>query len=204
MQVAIVTDSGEEIFDMDEKSSFDDVCNKIADKISKWQEYYLLTNNDTKEEITTTEMFNESIAKRKEGGATSVKFLCQSKYTFYVTDKTDSKENEFLFVYFPLSINTFDKFLTKIRQHCLQWDENCEVIDNTTASNNFFIVNNDLSLNRMIENCKNKQKTNIYVCLKKKVCAAFSFCLHLAAACVLVSLSVGYRSIFLEISCTFS
>ena len=177
MQVAIVTDSGEEILDVDEKSSFDDVCNKIEDKISKWQEYYLLTNNDTKEEITTTEMFNESIAKRKEGGETSVKFLCQPKYTFHVTDETDSKENEFSFFYCPLSMNTFEKFLTKIRQHCLQWDENCDVRHNA-GSNNMLIVNDDLSLNKMIENCKNKQKANIFVCLQIKVCTVFSFWLH--------------------------
>ena len=173
MQVAIVTDSGEEILDVDEKSSFDDVCNKIEDKISKWQEYYILTNNDTKEEITTSEMFNESIAKRNEGGETSAKFLCQPKYTFHVTDETDSKENEFSFLYFPLSMNTFDKFLKKITQHCLQWDENCDVRHNTAATNNILIVNDDSSLNKMIANCKNKQKTNIFVCLKKKVCTVF-------------------------------
>ena len=174
MQVAIVTDSGEEVLDMDEKSSFDDVCNKIEDKISKWQEYYILTNNDTKEEITTSEMFNESIAKRKEA-TTSVTFLCQPKFTFHISDETDSKENAFSFLYCPLSINTFEKFLTKMRENCVQWDEEC--VRHNTASNNVLIVNDDLSLNKMIESCRNKQKTELFVCLKKKVCtSAFSWC----------------------------
>ena len=96
IQVSVVTESGEETIDGDENNSFDDICNKIEEKISKWQEYYILTDNNTRKEITTSKMFNETIEKvKKESVATGGLFLCQSKYTFHVTDETDSKEINF-------------------------------------------------------------------------------------------------------------
>ena len=53
-------------------------------------------------------------------------------------------------------------------------DENCEVSHNAARhKHNMLIVNDDLSLNKMIENCRNKQKTCIFICLKKKVCKIF-------------------------------
>ena len=95
IQVSILSDSGEERINVDEKSSFDDICNKIEEKMSKCQEYYVLIDNNTKKEITTNKIFDENV--KRETAATSVLCLCQSKYTFHVTDETDSKENEFSF-----------------------------------------------------------------------------------------------------------
>ena len=175
IEVSILSDSGKERINVDEKSSFDDICDKIEEKITKWQEYYVLIDNDTRKEITTNKIFDETIEKvQRESRETSVLFLCQAKYTFKVTDETDSKENEFSFPYFPSSVDTFEKFLKKITENCVKWDENCEVVHNA-PNNKILTVNDDLSLNKMIETCKNKQKTNIFVCLKMKVCV-FSFC----------------------------
>ena len=93
--------------------------------MSKWQEYCVLIDNDTKEEIRTSKIFDETIEKvQKERRATSVLFLCQPKYTFHVTD---------------------------------------EVIHNI-RNNKMVIVNDDLSLHKMIENCTTKQEqTKIFL-----------------------------------------
>ena len=160
---------------MDEKSSFDDICNGIEEKISKWQEYYALIENDTKQEITTKDVFDDSIKKGKESESRSVLFLCQPKYTFQVTDETDSKENEFSLPYFALSIDTFEKFVKKVTENCLQWDENCQIIHNA-PNNSKNVIENDDSFHQMIENSKHKQKANIFVCLKMKVCDSVFVC----------------------------
>ena len=97
-----------------------------------------------------------------------------------------------------LAVNTLGKFLKKTTQNCVQCDENCESIHNT-SSNNMLIVHDDLSLHKMIKNCRKKQNLNIFICLKKKVCKISSFCLHLAACRVSVSLLSDFSGNFLDV-----
>ena len=169
IQVSVVTESGEKTIDGDENNSFDDICNKIEEKISKWQEYYVLIDNDTRKEITTNKIFDETIEKvQKESRATSVLFLCQAKYTFHVRDETDSKENEFSLPYFPLSMDTFEKFLKKITENCVKWEDSHQIVHNA-PNNRKDVIENDISFRRMIENCKYQRKKHIRISLKLRV-----------------------------------
>ena len=159
---------------MDENSSFEDICNEMENKISNWQEYYVLIHQKTRTKVVTSEVFNELIeTEKKETAAGGGLFSCQPKFTFYVTDETGKKDSHFSFPFFPSPIPRFKKFLKKITENCAQWDENCEVVHNA-ASNKRLIVN-ELSMNKMIANCNSKNRTSIFVCLKTKVCDCMFF-----------------------------
>ena len=156
---------------LDGESTFDEFCNQLDTRIEEWKEFYVLVDKDTKTTITTNAMFDEIIETAKNSGKRNATILCQPKYVFDVIDETDSKENNFLVTYFRSSMTTYKTFLEKITQNCSKWDENYEVVHTTTAK----VVIDDTSFNAMIDGLEYAEDSNVFICLRAKVCHCFSF-----------------------------
>ena len=168
IKATIGTDLGEEqVATLDGESTFDEFCKQLDTTIEKWKEFYVIVDKDTNTTITTSTIFDGIIEAAKNSGKRNATILCQPKYVFDVTDETDSKENNFLVTYFPSSMTTYKTFLEKITKNLPKWDENYEVVHITTAK---VVIDDDVSFNTMIDSLKYGQDSNIFICLRTKVC----------------------------------
>ena len=185
----IETQDGESVESLDTQSTFSNLSETLGKKIENWQEFYVLIGKDTKQEIDTTEIYDNIITKAKESQAMNVIFLCKPKYTFIVTNeayekynetankpstKTDEendemKENSFSFSYFGVSNRPFEDFFSKIRKHFSRIEEKFDLTFNGD------IIDDDTSFNRMIKDVKYKNESKIFVTSKVKVWHLFFF-----------------------------
>ena len=171
--MTIETDLEEEeaVTTLGEEITFEDLCKELHEKIENWDEYYVLVDKESETEITTTAVLDEIIANAQKNSKTSITIVCKPKFVFYVVDKTDSKENNFVLPYFRSSTVTFATFSEKITKNCSSWNENCKIIHHGTSTNN--VIKNDRSFNLMIDGYKYGKETAIPITLKPKVC---TFC----------------------------
>ena len=198
---------GENVVSLDGQSTFLNVCNELKKKIENWQEFYLLTEKNTKKEINTVDIYDNVVKTAKENATVDVTFLCKPKYTFIVTndtfeqrDETENKENEekefqdsnFSFSYFGESDTPFEDFVCKIKKHFSHIEEKFDLV-----SDNDDNISDDVSFNKMIEYAKYENKSKIFVRLKIKVSLLLLFLFYFCFVfCVVTAVDLGF--LFLE------
>ena len=187
IQLVLETVDGDNVVSVDPQSTYSNVCNELTKKIQNWQEFYLLTEKDTKKEISAMEIYDNVVKTAKESESMGVTFLCKPKYTFIITndtfeqrDETENKENtaneeielednNFSFSYFGESETPFEDFVGKIRKRFSHIQEKFDLV---FGGNN---ISDEMSFKKMIEDAKYENKSKIFVTLKIKVSLLFLF-----------------------------
>lgn len=178
LSLTVVSADGEKIQQVEAEISFENLSNVITKEVENWQENYTLTEEMTKQEISTTEEFTNMIETSKKEKKMNVMVILKPKYKFSVCDETDSKENTFSFMYFGESITTFKNVCQIISDNCPNmndsdpkdgiWQDKYDLIHEDTNGNKSSIKDEPL-FNAMIREMKVTRKSDIFLRFKTKV-----------------------------------